>query len=600
MYDISRSLIHTLKQKPRHGQSINDLNSNAQSLIESLTKAFTGTQTLQAGIGAVVGINERFGRTLVEITKNATFLEQRYSDLNKTFGLSSKSAAGFGSQLEQTSKQLNIGVGSAIKYSQNLNKLAAGFIATNKTIDGFRKKLFESQKIMLTQLKVSDAAAEGYERYASIIADSGKTQLDSQLKYAAAIEQSSDLTGVHRDLTEELGNMASNLQIQYGRIPGTLELAVLKSRALGMSMADLNKSGQNLLNIESSIGDELEYQLLSGRRLVDEVSGESLTNAYREATLRGDANKQAEIMNQLLEQEGETLESNMFARQQMAKLLGMEESQVAKAIQQKKILDRLESESGKSLMDLSADALLSQAKALGATAEELDILDTRTTDELVLEELKSLNSNIISSIGTRAGGVSGIVSETQTELLNALDPMKKFTEYLSDESVAQFFGYIQHAGTIYKSNESLLTDLTNSIPGVTAVVKSIGAFLEKIPGLSAIPVILQELKAAPGRAADIGQWRGLDNVSTEMNDGVIQFNPADKFMRVNDSTMIAGTNVNGNQALANAITQNTSGGMSDQQISKLAGAIASAMKHVNLSVEMPLGSETTINGSTWA
>jgi hypothetical protein len=590
MYDISKSLIHTLKQKPRLGQSADDLNRNAQSLLDAISNAFTGTQTLQAGIGAVVGINERFGRTLQEIAKNATFLEQRYSNLNKTFGLSSKSAAGFGSQLELTSKQLNIGVESAIKYSQNLNKLAAGFIASNKSIDGFRKKLFESQKIMITQLKVSEAAAEGYERYASVIAESGKMQLDSQLKYAAAIEQSSDLTGVHRDLTEELGKMASDLQLQYGRIPGTLELAVLKSRALGMSMADLNKAGQQLLNIESSIGDELEYQLLSGRRLVDEVSGESLTNAYREATLMGDANKQAEIMNQLLEQEGETLENNMLARQQMAKLLGMDATQLAKSIQQKKILDRLEAESGKSLMDLSADALIAQAKALGATADELDILETRTTDELMLEQLKSLNSNIVSGItGTAAGGAIGIVGKTRDELTGMLDPMEKFTSYLSHESVAQFFGYIQHAGTVYTANRSLLDDLIKVIPYGARLISTISAIIDKVP-------VVSELLNAPGQAAMIGKWNGL----TPVNDGVIQFNPADKFMRVNDSTMIAGTNVNGNQALANAITQNTGGGMSDQQISKLATSIAMAMKNVTLTVEAPLGSATGMNGGTWS
>ncbi len=41
---------------------------------------------------------------------------------------------------------------------------------------------------------------------------------------------------------------------------------------------------------------------------------------------------------------------------------------------------------------------------------------------------------------------------------------------------------------------------------------------------------------------------------TSINDGVVKFHPQDKFMKVNDSTMIAGTNVNGNKELAHAIT----------------------------------------------
>jgi hypothetical protein len=34
----------------------------------------------------------------------------------------------------------------------------------------------------------------------------------------------------------QLGNLSADMQLQYSRIPGSLELAVLKSRALGMNM----------------------------------------------------------------------------------------------------------------------------------------------------------------------------------------------------------------------------------------------------------------------------------------------------------------------------------------------------------------------------
>jgi outer membrane lipoprotein SlyB len=47
---------------------------------------------------------------------------------------------------------------------------------------------------------------------------------------------------------------------------------------------------------------------------------------------------------------------------------------------------------------------------------------------------------------------------------------------------------------------------------------------------------------------------------TSMGDGIM-FNQKDKFLKMNDSTMIAGTNVNGNKDLAKAITNNQSGVM---------------------------------------
>lgn len=47
--------------------------------------------------------------------------------------------------------------------------------------------------------------------------------------------------------------------------------------------------------------------------------------------------------------------------------------------------------------------------------------------------------------------------------------------------------------------------------------------------------------------------RDMSNEDADVNDGVIKFNKKDKFMKVNDSTMIAGTNENGNKDLAKAL-----------------------------------------------
>jgi predicted membrane-bound spermidine synthase len=64
-----------------------------------------------------------------------------------------------------------------------------------------------------------------------------------------------------------------------------------------------------------------------------------------------------------------------------------------------------------------------------------------------------------------------------------------------------------------------------------------------------------------------------------INDGVIRFHPSDKFMRVNDSTMIAGTSVDGNKKLAKSI----SGG---GDTSKLVQAIQAAFAGVHITVNV--------------
>jgi hypothetical protein len=66
--------------------------------------------------------------------------------------------------------------------------------------------------------------------------------------------------------------------------------------------------------------------------------------------------------------------------------------------------------------------------------------------------------------------------------------------------------------------------------------------------------IIPGVGTAASVAIDAGlAARDYSNEEPDMNDGVIKFNKKDKFMKVNDSTMIAGTNENGNKDLAKAL-----------------------------------------------
>jgi hypothetical protein len=219
------------------------------------------------------------------------------------------------------------------------------------------------------------------------------------------------MTGVFSDIVGSVADLTEDVQIQYGKIPGQLELGILKAKALGFEMADLQKTADNLLDIESSIGQELEYQLLSGRRLTDQ-NGKSLTNAYRTATLQGDASKQADALNTILEQEGDTLKNNLFARKQMSDLLGTDEASLARALQKKELLNKI---GGEALFNLSGEELFTAAKGLGASAEDLEKLaeseDKRTTDEKMADALQIMTSEGIAVMIKNPGDVQAAQSE---------------------------------------------------------------------------------------------------------------------------------------------------------------------------------------------
>jgi hypothetical protein len=340
-----------------------------------------------------------------------------------------------------------------------------------------------------------------------------------------------------------------------------------------MSMADLNKTGQNLLNIESSIGQELEYQLLTGNRLVDEVSGESLTNAYREATLRGDANKQAEVMNRLLEQEGGTLENNLLARQQMAKLLGTDEATIARSLQKKKLLQQLDAES---IMELSAEDAKSEIEKLrqkyaGDTEKQKQI------DDL----LKA--------------------TDTRTSADRTADAVEKMaTAMLGEDQVATITKTAAAAQNAISSNElqDSLKGLLDS-PALTAVANTIGTFGTIATSLTSIATDIKTLFTGGIINVKDTERRTPD---AKLKDAIIQFDPQDKFMQVGSNTMLASTDRGQLNVAAQTLTGAGNSTISSNDMQMMANMIAAAISQIklNTNIELPLGSGTSMNNGRFA
>lgn len=577
IYSPIQHKINKAKQLPRHsqigggGSGINDFSAIVKEIEKQFEAAGLAAQrvkSLQEGVTKIIG------DTLVQTAQAFSFYEQRNKTLNDSLGITSKKAGDLGTVMDALSDSLQVGGVSARKYAINLNSIATGFVTAENMGTNFGKALVTAQAYMIDNLKVSEAAAAGYELYAAGMDRLGIDQLAMQNSIAESIEGATKMQGVQKDLTETIGNLTADLQVQYGRIPGSLELAILKSRALGMSMADLNKSGQNLLNIESSVGDELEYQLLTGKRLIGNetaaanLRGKSLTNAYREATIRGDANKQAEIMNQILEQEGDTLQNNMFARQQMAKMLGTDEATLARSLQKRKLLAKLGAEE---LMQLQGDRFEQGLKDLQEKVKDdpdrkkiyeqlIKATDTRTSDERIADAVEKLQTTMAMFTPDEDGNLERVKQgEIAAETADTFQT--KFVNNIGTSMQAVF-----------------------SAPGVTT-------FLEGLTSIGTAGRLFNN-----GVNSLISYFKTGQFQAQTQNDALITFNPQDKFMA------IAGTNVDGNASLAQAV-QNYSGGsngVDKTDLTMLANMIVKGMQGVKLEVNTGLGAPSRLNRGRFA
>jgi hypothetical protein len=369
---------------------------------------------LGVGLNSIVAASENTARIFSQIANKSLALELRNKELNKTFGINSTKAAELSSKLQGTADAMGVSGKQMMKYAGSIKGIIPTIDVLKAQNNDYYKGLARVQQVLTTNLGLSEEQAASYSLFAAGAGKNAEDQLASQAGLANAIEKSTGIQGSFKMITEGIAETTADLQLQYGRIPGALELGILKAKSLGFTMADLNKTADNLLNIESSIGQELEYQLLSGHRLVDN-KGKSLTNSYREATLQGNASKQANTLNTILEQEGDTLRNNLFARKQMSELLGMDEAALSRALQKKSILEKIPG--GDALFDQTGDALLEAAKSAGATEDQIAELvenqDNRTTDQKIEQTLAMM---VETGIKAQLVDQAGTVSKTSAEL----------------------------------------------------------------------------------------------------------------------------------------------------------------------------------------
>jgi len=579
-------LIQRLKQQPRHGraESPEDRKRYLQNQLEGLSAelpglsklwteyttivdgVITSNTTLGMGLNNVLAVQNTFAAGIKKLTADITILEERTKTLTKGYGLTLKTSQNFSKELRTIAISARIGEEKLFNYATQLKGMTAGMLASTKVNKVFANQLLKGQQYMQNNLEITEEAAQGYEYYATAVAKSGIDALAIQDKMAAAIGKATGLDGlqIQKELTEDIGNLTADLQLQYSRIPGSLELAVLKSKALGMNMETLHSAGETLLNIESSIGQEMEYQLLTGKRLLTQ-DGKSLTNAYRMATLQGDANKQAELMNQLVKTQGPMLEKNLYARKKAAELLGTDEATLARSIQKQKLISKIGAERLMELKSGDISAVAAELKTKGVSQDDitklLELSDTRTTEQRQTDYLES--------IATSTALAAGIDLEAVRK--DTLAGGKTFESMLTQFNGSQTTMKTVGELAIFSQSTKIVTD------GLGELSKWIPIFGDKVKSvIDRITKLLPNISTVTAETKATGKQDAL-----VMNDGLIRFHQDDKFMRVNDSTMIAGTNVNGNRQLARAIN---GGGSIDY--GKMAQAIAMALQNIKVEAKV--------------
>jgi hypothetical protein len=287
----------------------------------------------------IEGINDSMERSIISMTT----LEQRNKDLNEAFGISSLDAQIFADSLIDVYDKTGINQDALKQYAIDLSDFTNGFIASTNSVNkasdsqnAYTTSLLAGQKYLQQNLGISKELAVKFEEYAVTMKTSAIDLAKGFQDKDGFISELADKTGLSelqltKNIIEDIAGLASDIRLEFGKSSSNLELAVMKARMLGTTMDKLSKVGSAVLDVEKSVGGEINYQLLTGQRLL--VDGDkSFTQEMRLAKLRKDGPRQAELMYQILEQQQDTLQNNPIAMQEFAGLTGQSSEDVATMI----------------------------------------------------------------------------------------------------------------------------------------------------------------------------------------------------------------------------------------------------------------------------
>ncbi len=392
---------------------------------QAARKAFEATEDgSKANAAGIKALGKAFSSPLLQLGLLASLfkgvldiafkLDSQITEIGKSQGKSYKQAAAFREELQDAAD-------ASYNYLQTTKSLfeAQAELGESAGVSaGFKIQELQDQVRLTKQVGLQAADAAKLSTLARVNGITTTDTLKGIIKQTTALKLQSGVTFDNRKILKEVANISGQLAANYKNSPSLIAAAVVQTRKLGMSLEQAAQASRGLLDFESSISNELEAELLTGKEL-------NLEKA-RYLALQGDsAGAAAELAKNFGSLE-EFQNMNVLAQEAMAKAVGMTADELSNTLLQQENLSKLGDETQKQL-EVQVKKLKDKGDLVGANAlsaqtaneeEALAALDRISNQEkfnAAIEKAKDLFTGMIDNmptllgiLGTIAGVMAGI------------------------------------------------------------------------------------------------------------------------------------------------------------------------------------------------
>jgi len=169
-------------------QALNAAEDLTKQLIKTGTEGFKGltesSTAMNIGLSKTIEINQVLQKKFLDVAKAASFVEERNSILNKSFGISSVNAAKLSQKFIEMSKAQQIaGQKTAIsgeammEYAGNIKKMLPTYNQLTTSNESYYKGLQQTQAALITGIGLSEEQANSFTQFAGANAANAAQQL---------------------------------------------------------------------------------------------------------------------------------------------------------------------------------------------------------------------------------------------------------------------------------------------------------------------------------------------------------------------------------------------------------------------------------------
>jgi hypothetical protein len=322
------------------------------------------------------------------------------TNMGKSMGISRDAAAEMYKSFDDYSKASKDGYANALRLSKAQGELTEQL--------GFQAQFSEEQLETYSKLtEIVGLSADEASKLNVLSAATGKSTRAyvSDLRSAAFYAQQTNRINISdKELLSSISKLSAGILVKFQGNPKAIAAAVVEAKKLGANLETVNKIGDSLLEFESSIENELEAELITGRKI-------NLEKA-REAALTGD---QLDLTREISDQVGslaEYQEMNVIAQTSLAKAFGLSRDEMSEMLMQQAAINEYGNEAAK----LNKTQLEDLEKS-GLTLDQY--LEKQKEQQSIQEKFNNVMMELEATVGRMAEGSFGKLASTMAKILNS-------------------------------------------------------------------------------------------------------------------------------------------------------------------------------------